>query len=267
MFTCSEMLLGSAFWCGISSHRLVVSSSHPNSTPLLPQPSLFGASFTSKMERGVSCCTRSSLIILCSGELAMHTAVHQSVPRVNARIFALDLDGRFGRFGVEHEVVVAVRAVFVATPHSANVPHSLCADTHASSNSRASLRNAFLHFLHIKVMSNVCISGWSACSAWHSAQSNHFLPGCHEPSFCSKHCGGPTAWRADGNLGVQDVFAAACVSGGGDTGSLYGQGSRVLTTWLGGDGEVSLACGPNKLTMLGERAGRFVPSCCYSLGA
>ena len=47
----------------------------------------------------------------------------------------------------------------------------------------------------------------------------------------------------------------------------------MLTTWLGGDGELSLGCGPSKvkvtltLAMLGERAGRFVPSCCYSLGA
>ncbi|RMZ68063.1 hypothetical protein GMOD_00004228 [Pyrenophora seminiperda CCB06] len=49
--------------------------------------------------------------------------------------------------------------------------------THASSNSRASLRKAFLHFLQMKVMSNVCMSGWSLCSWWHSAQSNHFCLG------------------------------------------------------------------------------------------
>ena len=166
------MSLGSAFWCGISFR--------PNFAPLA-QPSLFGASLTSKMERGMSCCTRSSLIILCSRKFAKHTAVYDSIPRIDARIFALDLDGGFGCFGVEHEVVVTVRAVLVATPHSAHGAHSLSANTHASSNSRASLRKAFLHFLHIKVMSKVCISGWSACSAWHSAQSNHFLPGCHEP--------------------------------------------------------------------------------------
>jgi hypothetical protein len=80
-------------------------------------------------------------------------------------------------------VVVAVRAVLVTTPHSAASHDGSCRDTYASSNSRASLRKAFLHFLHIKTMSKVCISVWSACSAWHSAQSNHFLPGRYEPLF------------------------------------------------------------------------------------
>jgi hypothetical protein len=80
-------------------------------------------------------------------------------------------------------------------------------DTYASSNSRASFLNAFLHFLQMKTMSNVCISVWSACSAWHSAQSNHFLPGHDEPLFSLTHSGGPTARRADRDLGVEDVFA------------------------------------------------------------
>jgi hypothetical protein len=103
--------------------------------------------------------------------------------------------------------------------------HSMCSCTYASSNSRASLRNAFLHFLQIKTMSKVCVSGWSACSAWHSAQSNHFLPGRDEPLFYHTHIGGPTAWRADRDLGVEDVFAA--------TGSARRRcgGSRGLTTW------------------------------------
>ena len=149
MFTCCVMSLGSAFWCGISFR--------PNFAPLA-QPSLFGASLTSKMERGMSCCTRSSLIILCSRKFAKHTAVYDSIPRIDARIFALDLDGGFGCFGVEHEVVVTVRAVLVATPQSACAPPPLTSSTYASSISRASFRKAFLHFLHMKVKSKVCMS-------------------------------------------------------------------------------------------------------------
>jgi hypothetical protein len=58
-------------------------------------------------------------------------------------------------------VVVAVWTVLVTTLHSANVTYydGLCFDTYASSNSRASFLNAFLHFLQMKVMSKVCISG------------------------------------------------------------------------------------------------------------
>ena len=38
-----------------------------------------------------------------------------------------------------------------------------------------SLRNAFLHFLHINVISVVRASWWVSDSAWHSEQSNHCL--------------------------------------------------------------------------------------------
>jgi hypothetical protein len=44
------------------------------------------------------------------------------VPGVNARIFALYLQRGLWCFGVQDEVVIAVRAVLVATPHSASVP-------------------------------------------------------------------------------------------------------------------------------------------------
>lgn len=47
---------------------------------------------------------------------------------------------------------------------------------HLSSNSRASLRKAFLHFLQTKVISKLWASSWSEVSWWHSAQSNHFRP-------------------------------------------------------------------------------------------
>lgn len=48
----------------------------------------------------------------------------------------------------------------------------------ASSNSCASLRKHFLHFLHANVISKVRSSSCVSFSAWHSAQSNHFLPVC-----------------------------------------------------------------------------------------
>jgi hypothetical protein len=47
---------------------------------------------------------------------------------------------------------------------------------YASSNSRASFRKHFLHFLQAKTMSKVWPNSWSALSWWHSAQSYHFLP-------------------------------------------------------------------------------------------
>lgn len=46
----------------------------------------------------------------------------------------------------------------------------------ASSNSLASLRKHFLHFLQANVISNVWRRGCDSCSWWHWAQSNHFLP-------------------------------------------------------------------------------------------
>jgi hypothetical protein len=105
-------------------------------------------------------------------------------------------------------------------PVSACCPNmwSAC-KTYASSNSRESLRNAFLHFLQTKVISKLCISSWSAASWWHSAQSNHLRP--EQVSDC---LGGyvkqraRTARRADGDLGVEDVLAAehqrrSCVAG------------------------------------------------------
>jgi len=47
----------------------------------------------------------------------------------------------------------------------------------ASSNSCASFRKHFRHFLQANVISRVCRSSCDSCSWWHSAQSNHFLPG------------------------------------------------------------------------------------------
>lgn len=44
-----------------------------------------------------------------------------------------------------------------------------------SSNSSAFLRKHFLHFLQAKTISVLFWRSWSWVSAWHSAQSNHFL--------------------------------------------------------------------------------------------
>lgn len=106
-------------------------------------------------------------------------------------------------------MVVAVRAVLVPVcsfSRCATMPSFVA--TYASSNSRASFLKAFLHFLHIKVMSKDCMSGWSLCSTWHSAQSNHFLPGDSQHAAWTAVLGRRTARRADGDLGVEDVFAA-----------------------------------------------------------
>ena len=121
-------------------------------------------------------------------------------------------------------MVVAVRAVFIATPRQPMCPDGgMLRCTHASSNSRASLRKAFLHFLQMKVMSKVCMSGWLDCSSWHWAQSNHFLPvplpsEKTPPCWCflvSSEKGRRTAGRADRDLGVENVLAAWTWSAGG----------------------------------------------------
>ena len=62
-------------------------------------------------------------------------------------------------------------------------------------------------------MSKDCTRSWSVCSAWHSAQSNHFLPVPSQHLLLvarrtSLEWGRHTAGRADGYLSVQDVFAA-----------------------------------------------------------
>jgi hypothetical protein len=80
------------------------------------------------------------------------------IPRVDSHILALDLYRGLWYLGVQHKMVVAVRAVFVPVADQPYTPLQLALNTHASSNSRASFRNAFLHFLQMKVMSKVCVS-------------------------------------------------------------------------------------------------------------
>jgi hypothetical protein len=248
----------------LSSCRLVVSSSRPNSAPLFSSPpsaQLVRCLFD--VEDGARRVLLHTLVPDHSIQLLVCDAHCSVLVHTSSRCAHLRPRPGWTLWGFWRREQSGCRSAgsirrYPSFSKCTNVPHRLCADTHASSNSRASLRNAFLHFLHIKVMSNVCISGWSACSAWHSAQSNHFLPGCHEPSFCSKHCGGPTAWRADGHLGVEDVFAAARVSAAEVMrGSLclWSKLRECLPHGWGGDGEVSLACGPNRLTMLGSVLG------------
>lgn len=143
------------------------------------------------------------------------------IPGVFAHVFALYLQRGLWGLGLEDKVVVAVGTVLVAAPRQCRRRDTRRLSTYASSNSRASLRKAFLHFLQMKVMSNVCMSAWLVCSAWHSAQSNHFLPRARGGQHASM-MGGPgagagrhTAGGADGDLGVEDVLAAwvSCISG------------------------------------------------------
>lgn len=105
-------------------------------------------------------------------------------------------------------MIIAVRAIFI-TAFSACYQHIPCATvTYASSNSRESLRNAFLHFLHTKVISKLCIKSWSAVSWWHSAQSNHLRPTQVSLRDRTTTPHELTARRAYGDLGVEDVLAA-----------------------------------------------------------
>ena len=118
--------------------------------------------------------------------------------------------------------------------------------THLSSNSRASLRKAFLHFLQMKTISKLWSSGWSAVSWWHSAQSNHFLPVCYEhrmrgPAAGHLQQGERMATWAFKTCLLNGALAAATATTttarmvracflphGGGRGGLWGRGSRKV---------------------------------------
>jgi hypothetical protein len=194
-------------WPGLVRLALLLVSSLLST---LPQPSLFGASLTSKMVRSSSLRTRSSLSILFSVSEALmpHDIVtYLESIRASSPSTCSDTFGVFaGRTKWLSQCGQYSSLAFISPSATLTVS---C--THASSNSRASFRKAFLHFLHMKVMSNVCMSGWSLCSWWHSAQSNHFLPAHSQQSSYIPSPDKRTAWRADGDLGVEDVLAA-CAS-------------------------------------------------------
>lgn len=109
-------------------------------------------------------------------------------------------------------MVVAVGAVLVTAALSIPPLLNSMACPHLSSNSRASLRKHFLHFLQAKTISKTCCSSWSEFSWWHSAQSYHLRPGGtrHYMSLAIVCADSErlTAGRADGDLGVEDVLAA-----------------------------------------------------------
>lgn len=82
------------------------------------------------------------------------------IPIIHAGIISFDLKTGFGCNGLDHEVVIAMWAIFVTRKGQALVSRRLShAHAHAggaylSSNSAASLRKHFLHFLHAKIWSS-----------------------------------------------------------------------------------------------------------------
>jgi hypothetical protein len=84
------------------------------------------------------------------------------LPGVLSHILALNLQRSLWCEGVENKVVVTVRTVLIAAPQSAkhgSVGTQTWVCTYLSSNSRASLRKAFLHFLQMKTISKAWRSG------------------------------------------------------------------------------------------------------------
>jgi hypothetical protein len=138
-------------------------------------------------------------------------------PVVDSGVLSLDVQRGLWRQGVQDEVVVAVRAVFVAAPRLANVP--------PKAQSAAS----------VPVLELACVLAEGLFALF--ADEDHLEAlqqrvvsrllvalGAVEPLLA--------AWRADGDLGVEDVFAAvASAAPAGDGGVWRGQ-RRGLTTWL-----------------------------------
>ena len=93
---------------------------------------------------------RSSLSILGSCKSSpLGLEMHQ--PRIHSRILTFDLQRSLGSYCFNYVVIVAMRAIFVATAISMEC-ESLCNQlTCLSSKSLTSFRNALLHFLHIRV--------------------------------------------------------------------------------------------------------------------
>lgn len=110
------------------------------------------------------------------------------------------------RLGFEDEMVIAMWAVFITGQRSVGTQQSMYHTNHLSSNSSMFFRNAFLHFLHAKVISMVLVSWWFSASPWHCAQSNHLRPACINTARCS-HQPILTARRSDRNLCIKDVLA------------------------------------------------------------
>src|SRR5947207_6734562 len=122
--------------------------------PLIPllarQPRRSPASGTLKIVLGGSLLMRSSLSILgsCKSSPLSHE-MHQ--PRIHSRVLTFDLQRSLGSYCFNYVVIVAMRAIFVATAVSMEC-ESLCNQlTCLSSKSLTSFRNALLHFLHIRV--------------------------------------------------------------------------------------------------------------------
>ena len=143
-------------------------------------------------------------------------------PVVDSGILALDVQRGLWRQGVEDEVVVAVRAVLVAAPRSANVGPGMWlwdAERHVPVLELAGVLAEGLFALfadkdHLEALQQRVVSRLlvALCAV--------------EPLLA--------AWRADGDLGVEDVFAAvasaAVVRGRGRR----GEGARAYLPHAGG---------------------------------
>ena len=115
------------------------------------------------MERMSFCLWRSSLIILLSTRASSPSTFSEAFGVRASRTKWLSQCGQYSSLPL------------VQQTSDQECGCGMRSGTYLSSNSRASLRKAFLHFLQTKTISKLCSSGWSAVSWWHSAQSNHFL--------------------------------------------------------------------------------------------
>lgn len=100
------------------------------------------------------------------------------IPRIYPCIFAFHFQSSSWSFRIKHEMVVTIWTILITSTIRPAVRTLTFA--YLSSNSSMFLRKAFLHFLQTNVISVARRSGWFSCSAWHSAQSNHFRPASHQ---------------------------------------------------------------------------------------
>ena len=113
-----EVVLGGIIFTWHSASCVTCFCGHFRGRCRAAQPKRSGASLTLNIDLSSSARTRSSLIILLRISLVGDLDHDVYAPRVLACVLALDSQFGLGGQGVEDEVVVAMRAVFVAMPVS-----------------------------------------------------------------------------------------------------------------------------------------------------